>query len=541
MQTETLWRGDTIELPAAFELPPGEAFSVHVEAPDGLAARLFWVRPVKAYIGRNGDWNNSALKEYVPDILWESLPESVPADGLLRLWLRVAAPKNAVPGVHTVSLHIACTGQTQIRNFQLRVVDLTLPEGGFSLELWQYPYTAARYYGVPAEELFGQEHCGLLRGHLRLYNQAGGDILTCTICEDPWNSQTFDPYPSMVKWTRRADGSFVFDYTHFDAWINLAEDCGLTGAIKCFSLLPWGNRLRFWDEQSGKELVIAPKPGSREWRRIFGAFLADFIAHLDANGRFSRTYIALDERPAPAMRHALRLVSRYVNADGNPLKISCAVNSLRRGRRLFARFDDVSMEQKQVPRKGRSLRKIITKRRENGQLTTLYNCVGDYPGSFARSLPEESAWAVWYALAQGMDGFLRWALDAWVGDPLTDISYKFWESGDPFFIYPAAHAADSPLSLRDSPPAERAAPRSGVGSPPRESPRFAMLSQGVRDVRKARYLLEYGSAETRDKLKELLENMRRPNGKINAYGAKEGTEESAKQVLADLRSLRDAL
>jgi hypothetical protein len=177
------------------------------------------------------------------------------------------------------------------------------------------------------------------------------------------------------------------------------------------------------------------------------------------------------------------------------------------------------MEQKRVPKNNKSLREIVTRRREHGLLTTLYNCVGDYPGCFARSLPEESAWAVWYALAQGMDGFLRWALDAWVDDPLADISYKFWESGDPFLIYPS----------------------STPHGPPRESPRFAMLAQGVRDARKARYLLEHGSAETRDKLNALLKNMHRPRGKINEHGAMEGTAESSEQLLAELKSLRDAL
>ncbi|MCI1687823.1 MAG: hypothetical protein LKI45_07095, partial [Schleiferilactobacillus harbinensis] len=85
----------------------------------------------------------------------------------------------------------------------------------FSLELWEYPYAVARFYHIPADQLFGPEHERLTKENLQKYSAMGGHSITTTIVEDPWHHQTYDAYPSLVQWTRAADG-FHFDYTNFD-------------------------------------------------------------------------------------------------------------------------------------------------------------------------------------------------------------------------------------------------------------------------------------------------------------------------------------
>ena len=110
-----------------------------------------------------------------------------------------------------------------------------LPEFQSQIELWMYPYSSNRYYsGKSSSEYFGTDVTDLyyvhlddqyqagLESQLELYKRIGGDAITVTVGEDAWNSQTHDPYPSMVKWTKRADGTFSFDYTDLDKWSNYA-------------------------------------------------------------------------------------------------------------------------------------------------------------------------------------------------------------------------------------------------------------------------------------------------------------------------------
>lgn len=53
------------------------------------------------------------------------------------------------------------------------------------------------------------------------YKEIGGHAITASIVEEAWEGQTYSKneihYPSMVRWTKEADGSFSYDYTDLDA------------------------------------------------------------------------------------------------------------------------------------------------------------------------------------------------------------------------------------------------------------------------------------------------------------------------------------
>ena len=63
------------------------------------------------------------------------------------------------------------------------------------------------------------------------------------------------------------------------------------------------------------------------------------------------------------------------------------------------------------------------------------------PATFSLSAPVESYWSVVNAGEQ-TSGFLRWAYDAWVADPLNDATHNAFEPGDPFLIYPSEKSGD---------------------------------------------------------------------------------------------------
>lgn len=69
-------------------------------------------------------------------------------------------------------------------------------------------------------------------------------------------------------------------------------------------------------------------------------------------------------------------------------------------------------------------------------MTTIYTCTGDYPGNFTISDPADNNWVIWYTLTQNTDGFMRWAWDNWVYNTQENVTYRYWEPGDGWFIYP---------------------------------------------------------------------------------------------------------
>ena len=118
----------------------------------------------------------------------------------------------------------------------VQVKKRTLPppsEWAFHLDLWQNPYAVSRYYNV---EPFSKEHFDLMRPLMKLYADAGGKVITASIMHKPWNGQTYDAFESMVTWLKKADGTWYFDYTVFDKWVEFMIDLGVKKQISCLTV-----------------------------------------------------------------------------------------------------------------------------------------------------------------------------------------------------------------------------------------------------------------------------------------------------------------
>ena len=70
-------------------------------------------------------------------------------------------------------------------------------------------------------------------------------------------------------------------------------------------------------------------------------------------------------------------------------------------------------------------------------------CIRDrpYPNIFTFSPPAESAWFGWSAAKEGLDGYLRWAYNSWVIEPLLDSRFYTWAAGDTYLVYPGARTS----------------------------------------------------------------------------------------------------
>ncbi|OLF49069.1 hypothetical protein BU200_09345 [Streptococcus acidominimus] len=472
------------------------------------ALTTFFIRETEGHIGRGGTWGqipgSNIPREMIPDILDKAQVTTITKESLQALWLKLTVPKDAKAGTYTGKILITADNLTKPIEIdhQFEVKNLkTDGENRFSIELWQYPFTVARYYGISEEELFGDRHLAILRQELSEYAKLGGEAITTTISEDPWHSQTYDRYPSMVKWIKNTDNHFTFDFTHFDKYVSLAMELGIDKQIKSFSLTPWENQIAYFDEASQQVKSVKLPTGSAQWKTVWGEFLESYIRHLDEKDWFDKTYLSMDERPLADMEHVVNLVKQYRNKDGKTLKLSAAMNYSAEKAELLNHIHDISIDLAQITDPV-AIRQLAEARRKKGFTTTLYTCVGDYPSSFARSAPVESAWTLWYAESLGMDGFLRWAYDAWVKDPLVNIDHWWWESGDPFLIYPAD--------------------KDDTDKTPRTSPRFEHFKMAKAQIEKLRYIKTL-SAEAQQEVDNLLLSVAREYGRTNAYGAKEST------------------
>ena len=84
----------------------------------------------------------------------------------------------------------------------------------------------------------------------------------------------------------------------------------------------------------------------------------------------------------------------------------------------------------------------LARRKAEGKITTFYtSCAEPRPNTFTFSPLAESEWFGWWAAKLNLDGYLRWALNSWVKDPLLDSRFITWAAGDTYILYPGGRTS----------------------------------------------------------------------------------------------------
>ncbi len=388
----------------------------------------------------------------VADVLDINDSMTVPAGRKQPVWMTVSVPSDARPGKYSGKLTVTSSNaKSRSLNVELTVADHVLPparDWAFHLDLWQNPYSVARYENVP---LWSEAHFEAMRPVMRMLAEAGQKSVTATIMSRPWNGQTEDAFGSMVTKIRRIDGTWLYDYTIFDRWVEFMFSLGIDRQINCYSMIPWALQFDYIDQATSSPATFQAAPGSEEYNEYWGAFIADFARHLKAKGWFEKTMIAMDERPLESMQAVLGLVRKVEPA----FKISLAGNYHEPVIYDIVDFSETFSGKQEFPESAKA------KRKELGLTTTFYTCCAEaHPNMFVISNPDEAAWLGWFAQAEGYDGYLRWAYNSWTLDPLTDARFRTWPAGDCFVVYPGG----------------------------RGSVRFSKLVEGIQDFEKVRIL-----------------------------------------------------
>ena len=414
---------------------------------------------------------DSAMVADIIDPHTESM--SMDAMSTRSVWVGIQVPVDAVAGVYSGTLSIKA-GRRTVAKLPLHVIviDRTLPapeDWKFHLDLWQNPFAEARYYGTP---LWSDAHLAAMRPSMEMLAAAGQKVITTSIMHKPWNGQTEDHFDSMVTWVKRLDGSWEFGFEVFDRWVEFMMSCGIKEQINCFSMIPWALSFPYYDVATNRMQVLRAAPGDVAYEEMWVAMLKAFSQHLREKGWFDITTIAMDERPMHAMQKAMAVIRK---ADPE-FKVSLAGNWHPE---IEADLYDycIALDQAEL-----LPQEVFARRGAEGKKTTIYTCCTTHrPNTFTFSTPVEGAWYGFYVAGTEYDGYLRWAYNSWVKEPLHDTRFRQWPAGDTYMIYPYG----------------------------RSSVRFEKLIEGIQAYEKVRILREEfeaaGDTERLAALEALLE------------------------------------
>ncbi|MFT4025007.1 MAG: DUF4091 domain-containing protein, partial [Flavihumibacter sp.] len=413
------------------------------------------VKPVWTDEFRNGcgyrvstDFDSSQVADLIDT---QSAGLRVGADSLLPVWVSIRVDPQTPAGTYRGFVEVNGAKPYHLP-VSLKVLDRVLPpvaDWSFELDLWQHPAAIARVQNL---ELWSDEHFRAMKPYYQMLAAAGQKAITTSIVNEPWGHQTYDDYPGLVKWTKKKDGSWAFDYSLFDKYVQFTMDCGINKWIHCYSMVPWKIAFTYYDESIGRDTAFTDATGTRQYNRFWTVMLTDFTKHLREKGWFEITAIAMDERPMEAMKAVIDLLKKIDRrwkvtlAGAYHPEVEADI------------FDYCLASAEHFPPD------VLKRRREEGKLSTWYTCCTEkYPNGFTFSPPDEHVWIGWYTAAQNLDGYLRWAFNSWTKNPAADSRFTAWPAGDTYQVYPG----------------------------PLTSIRFEKLVEGVQDFEKIRYLKKY--------------------------------------------------
>jgi hypothetical protein len=383
------------------------------------------------------------------------------------IWLTIQVPGNTPEGKYTGIIIINAVKKYELK-ISLNVLNHFLPppdQWKFDLDLWQSANSIAKVHDV---ELWSKEHFEIMKPYFKMLAGAGQKTITANIISQPWGkTHIYYEDPSLVRWIKKKDGSWIYDYTIFDRYISFMMECGINKHINCYSMITWDLSFIYFDEASGKEASLQAEPGSSEYSDYWSSMLKDFTKHLKAKGWFNLTAIAMDERPVEKMKAVIALLKQIdpgwkvaLAGEYHP-EIEKDIYDYC----LYVRqtFNESELEQ----------------RKALGKPSTFYTaCDDEHPNGHSFSPPAENAWISWYASSAGFTGYLRWAYNNWAKAPLLDTRFRTWPGGENYQIYPG----------------------------PRTSIRFEKLIEGIQDYEKIRILREQFIKEGKENsIKELNE------------------------------------
>ncbi|MEH7009919.1 DUF4091 domain-containing protein [Neobacillus niacini] len=395
-----------------------------------------------------------------------------------QVWIECRIDENVKPGKYKgkVKLYTHTMFEDELLqeecSFSVTVKDVVMPEPKdytFYLDLWQHPSNIARKYEV---ELWSEEHFFILDNYLHSLAQLGQKAVTLIVSEIPWSGQGSlgDKEPSdlfeynMIRVTRKSDGSFHYDYSALDQYVEIAEKHGILAEIELFGLLniwqipetgygaivtdyPDAIRIRYFDVVTNTYRFIRKKSELEDYIHALEAHFirrgwsekVRVLADEPADFAVFQTRVQQLQQLAPsfklkvAINHA-EFIQKDIPGihDAVPI-ISCAAND-------YYRLQDV---RSQLP----------------GKLLYYVCCWPKHPNSFISSPSLECRLIPWIAEKLGLDGFLRWSYTAWPDRPREKISYRptIWPAGDTCLVYP------------------------GIGGKPLLSLRYKWLQRGIRD------------------------------------------------------------
>jgi Glycoside hydrolase 123, catalytic domain/Glycoside hydrolase 123 N-terminal domain len=370
---------------------------------------------------------------WYPDPLW-NFPVDLDSNRTHSIWITVAVPVNAVPGLYHGALALRAEKNLVARKpFSVRVVSATVPdERTLKVTNWFNVGDAAsrQFYDAPQ---FSDSWWTLVE------NMA-------TVMADHRQNVVITPLMNLIT-PHGENGVIAYDFSNFDRWVETFRKAGVIGYIEGSHLL---DRAGSYDAaltapafllENGKVSRQQLAPDDPRFEAYLTNFLAALNSHLTEKKWKSIYYQHILDEPHGGEPPYYARVAELVHRNLPGVLTMDAIDA-----------SDIKEELKTncdvwVPQLGRfdNHMDIIRDRMQNGHDVWFYTCLFpnkrymnrlmDYPLVKVRLLH-------WLNFRYGFTGFLHWGWNFWTPEPVKDTqpvidaNTQLLPAGDAFIVYP---------------------------------------------------------------------------------------------------------
>lgn len=379
------------------------------------------------------------------------------ADVPASVFVRFEIPKDMAPGEYSGIFHVFSSHLfddevlvDRIR-YTLTVKDVVLPDPrdhSLSLDLWQHNCNIARKAGVAN---WCDRHFAIMEQYIQTLAALGQSSVTTVVSEIPWSGQrcfqnketpsNMFEY-SMVSIRQEPDGSYTYDYSVLDRYIELCFQYGIDKQIDIFGLINnWVS-----EDDGFSNFTETPEAIRIRYRMPDGSFhfmkkaadIENYIkalyGHFLEKGWLEKARVVADE-PADheKFKKSLEMIKRL--APGFRYKAAFGKKS------FYDEFQD-TIEDFCVILTGLTTaaeewQRVFQKDKKHN-FTFYVCCFPRCPNTYLFSNLLETRYLAILADYFGVSGFLRWNYTVWPRDPGRDIRYPPFPAGDTNFVYPGA-------------------------------------------------------------------------------------------------------
>lgn len=364
----------------------------------------------------------SASGMYPDPINDDNLGRDIQAGQTQPVWVSVAVPKDAVPGIYTGKICLKGKGFKKEGEIAVKVYPVVLDEPTLWTTNWfSVNEDRLKYFNKDAE-IYSEEYWDFVR--------AIADIM-----KECYQNTVLIPVNSI---TSTQDGETrSFDFTNFDKLVGIFQEAGV---LKRLEISHIGGRVGLWNSPFGVRVPGIDKALPIEDPRAvnyFSQFIPALTSHIREKGWYPIYCQHIADEPAGDNYGSYVAIARFFKQYAPDVKIIEACHS-----HDLAEIVDIWVPQLDFYSMGHSFYK---ERQEAGDEVWFYTCLnpkGEYANRFLEQPLLKTRLLHWINFRFGATGYLHWGLNQWTGDPWYETTRINTEGGnilpggDSWIIYP---------------------------------------------------------------------------------------------------------